>query len=441
MLGARYLCRLYLRSMLQDFSENWSEAYAPDHWTRTLLEKYGVEEDIIAYVGLGIDLILLVILAWIADRIAKNVILRIVKTYVERSKNEWDDLLLKRKVFNNLAHLAPAFIVYQLFPFLFKDFPEMTEIVMWATEIYAVVVVILVINSFLNAVRDILFKTDRFKDKPVGSYVQLAKIIMYLFGGVYLISLVVGINPLTILAGMGAATAVLLLIFRDTILGLVASITISANDMVRIGDWVSFEKYGADGDVTEISLTTVKVQNWDATITTVPTYAFMSDAFKNWRNMQSIGARRIKRSLHLKMSTVKLVTPDLLERYKKIELVQSFIDERQAEIQKFNEEHHVDKSVQINGRNMTNIGLYRRYAQEYISRNPKIAKDQTLMVRQLEPTELGIPIEIYCFSNDTRWTVYEGIQADIMDHLMAAAQYFDLEVFESPTGDFSKLGK
>ncbi len=427
--------------MLQGFSENWSEEYAPGHWTRTLLENYGVREEIIAYVGLGIDLILLVLMAWIADRIAKNVILRIVKSYVERSKNEWDDLLLKRKVFNNLAHLAPAFIVYQLFPLLFKDFPEMTETVMWLTEIYAVIVVMMVANSFLNAARDILFKTERFKDKPVGSYVQLGKIIMYLFGGVYLISMLIGINPLTILAGMGAATAVLLLIFRDIILGLVASITISANDMVRIGEWVSFEKYGADGDVTEISLNTVKVQNWDATITTVPTYAFMSDAFKNWRNMQSIGARRIKRSLHLKMSTVKLVTPEMLERYKKIELVQNFIDERQSEIEKFNKEHNVDKSVQINGRNMTNIGLFRRYAQEYIGRNPNIAKDQSLMVRQLEPTELGIPIEIYCFSNDTRWAVYEGIQADIMDHLMAATQYFDLEVFESPTGDFSKFGQ
>ena len=427
--------------MPQGFANNWSKEYAPDHWTRKLLENYGVQEDIIAYVGLGIDILILLLLAWIADRIAKTFILRMVRAYVTRSKNEWDDLLLERKVFNNLAHLAPAFVVYELFPFFFQDFPEATVLLLQAVEIYAVVVVIMVANSFLNAVRDILFKTERLKDKPIGSYVQLGKIILYLFGGVYLISLILGVNPLSILAGMGAATAVMLLIFRDTILGLVASITISANDMVRIGDWVSFSKYGADGDVIEISLTTVKVQNWDATITTVPTYAFMSDAFKNWRKQQALGVRRIKRSLHFKMGTIKLVDVEMLERFKKIELVKDYIDIRQTEIDTFNQEHNIDRDTLINGRNMTNIGVFRHYAQAYLAQNPMVAKDQTMMVRQLEPTESGIPLEIYCFSTDTRWVYYEGIQADIMDHLMAAARYFDLEIFENPTGDFSVLKK
>jgi len=425
--------------MIQGFSENWREEYAPDHWTRSLLEKYEISPEIVAYVGLGIDLLILLLVAWIADRIAKLVILRLVSAYVKRSKNQWDDLFLERKVFNNLAHLAPAFAVYQLFPLFFKDFEGLTNLLLRATEIYAVVVVVMVANSFLNAVRDILFKTESLKDKPIGSYVQLAKITMYMFGGVYLISLLIGKDPLAIMAGFGAATAVLLLIFRDTILGLVASITISANDMVRIGDWVSFDKYGADGDVIEISLTTVKVKNWDATITTVPTYAFMSDAFKNWRNMQALGARRIKRSLSVTMSTVKLVNSEMLERYKKIQLIQPFIDQRQQEIEKYNAEHKADKSVQINGRNMTNLGLFRRYAEEYIRRNPHISKELTLMVRQLEPSELGIPLELYCFSTDTRWVYYESIQADIMDHLIAATAYFDLEVFERPTGNLNHL--
>ena len=425
--------------MIQGFSENWREEYAPDHWTRSLLEKYEISPEIVAYVGLGIDLLILLLVAWIADRIAKLVILRLVSAYVKRSKNQWDDLFLERKVFNNLAHLAPAFAVYQLFPLFFKDFEGLTNLLLRATEIYAVVVVVMVANSFLNAVRDILFKTESLKDKPIGSYVQLAKITMYMFGGVYLISLLIGKDPLAIMAGFGAATAVLLLIFRDTILGLVASITISANDMVRIGDWVSFDKYGADGEVIEISLTTVKVKNWDATITTVPTYAFMSDAFKNWRNMQALGARRIKRSLSITMSTVKLVNSEMLERYKKIQLIQPFIDQRQQEIEKYNAEHKADKSVQINGRNMTNLGLFRRYAEEYIRRNPHISKELTLMVRQLEPSELGIPLELYCFSTDTRWVYYESIQADIMDHLIAATAYFDLEVFERPTGNLNHL--
>lgn len=425
--------------MTQGFSENWKEEYAPDHWTRSLLEKYEISPEIVAYIGLGIDLLILLLVAWIADRIAKLVILRLVSSYVKHSKNQWDDLFLERKVFNNLAHLAPAFAVYQLFPLFFKDFEGLTHLLLRATEIYAVVVVVLVADSFLNAVRDILFKTESLKDKPIGSYVQLAKITMYMFGGVYLLSLLIGKDPLAIMAGFGAATAVLLLIFRDTILGLVASITISANDMVRIGDWVSFDKYGADGDVIEISLTTVKVKNWDATITTVPTYAFMSDAFKNWRNMQALGARRIKRSLSITMSTVKLVNTEMLERYKKIQLIQPFIDQRQQEIEKSNEEHKADKSVQINGRNMTNLGLFRRYAEEYIRRNPHISKELTLMVRQLEPSELGIPLELYCFSTDTRWVYYESIQADIMDHLIAATAYFDLEVFERPTGNLNYL--
>ena len=212
--------------MLQGLSDNWSEEYAPDHWMRTLLEHYGVREDVIAYVGLGIDLVILVILAWIASHLAKNVILRLVAAYVKRSANEWDNLLLERKVLNNLAHLAPAWVVYQLFPLLFKDFGGLTNLVMRGTELYAVVVVIMVANSFLNAVRDILFQTERFKDKPIGSYIQLARIIIYFIGGVCLISLLMGIKPLTILAGMGAATAVLLLVFRDMILGLVASVTL-----------------------------------------------------------------------------------------------------------------------------------------------------------------------------------------------------------------------
>ena len=281
-----------------------------------------------------------------------------------------------------------------------------------------------------------------FEGKPISSYIQVILIVVYIAGGVFIISTILDKSAVAILTTFGAATAVILLIFRDTLLGLVASIQIAGNDMVRIGDWVSMPKYGADGDVLEINLTTVKVRNWDKTISTVPTYAFISDSFVNWRGMTNLGVRRIKRSINIDLQTVKFISPEMREHFLKFERVSGFIKERQKEIDQYNADTNSDKSIYLNGRQMTNLGLFRRYAEAYLNEHPKIAKGETLMVRQLQPTEMGVPLEIYCFSADIEWLKYEGIQSDIMDHLLSAVSYFDLAVFQRPSGNnFSTISK
>ena len=278
-----------------------------------------------------------------------------------------------------------------------------------------------------------------FKNKPINSYVQLVKTLIYLFSIIILISILIGKSPLYLLTALGAVSAIILLIFRDTILGFTASIQISANDMVRVGDWVSLPKYGADGDVTEINLVTVKIKNWDNTISTVPTYAFINDSFKNWRGMSESGGRRIKRYLSFNMQTVKFADDEFLKKLSKIQILTNFIEQSQLRINKFNGEQNADKSELANGRHMTNIGLFRNYAELYLKSNPLLNVEMTTMVRQLQPTELGIPLEIYCFSKNQEWIAYEQLSSDLFDHLIAVSTKFDLKIFQSPTGDDFKL--
>lgn len=264
---------------------------------------------------------------------------------------------------------------------------------------------------------------------------QVVLLVLYLIAGILIFSQLTGRSALAFLTAMGAASAVLMLIFKDTILGFVASIQISANDMVRVGDWITMAKYGADGDVEEINLTTVKVVNFDKTITTIPTYALIADSFQNWRGMQNSGGRRIKRSILVKINSIRHLGSEELDALRRIQLLRPYIDERRAEIERYNNEHRVDEGLLINGRHLTNIGLYRKYIELYIQAHPGIHPGMTRMVRQLAPNEHGLPLEIYCFTNDTRWLVFEGIMADIFDHLLAVNEYFHLEVFESPAAD------
>jgi miniconductance mechanosensitive channel len=255
------------------------------------------------------------------------------------------------------------------------------------------------------------------------------------------ISIVIDQSPLILLSGLGALTAVILLIFKDSILGLVAGIQLVANDMVRPGDWIEMPKYGADGDVIEITLNTVKVQNWDKTITTIPTYALISDSFKNWRGMQESGGRRIKRAVYVDVSSVRFCTPEMTAKFSRIKVLEEYIARKQAEMREYNEKHGIDDAVLVNGRRMTNLGTFRAYLVEYLKRHPKIHQDMTFLVRHLQPTELGLPIEIYVCSNDQEWSNYEGIQADIFDHIFASLPEFGLRPFQSPTGsDIASLG-
>ncbi|MBT8320932.1 MAG: mechanosensitive ion channel family protein, partial [Eudoraea sp.] len=301
------------------------------------------------------------------------------------------------------------------------------------------ILVIQITKSVLLSIRDYLKSLPRFRDKPIDSFIQVFMIFAWLAGIMTIFAIITDTTIWKFLTALGAASAVILLIFKDTILGLVASIQVSANDMVRIGDWISFDKYGADGDVIEINLATVKVQNWDKTITTIPTYALISDSFKNWRGMQDSGGRRIKRSVILKQDSVHFLNAKEIENLKEIALVKNYLVDRSEKINQFNEERNVDKSLMINGRNLTNLGVFRKYVETYLENHSAVNKEMTMMTRQLQPTPKGIPLEIYVFSKDKRWQNYEFIMADIFDHLISAVPYFGLEIFELPSSlDFGK---
>ena len=347
---------------------------------------------------------------------------------------------MENKVFITLSHIAPAVVVYLTTPYIFEDFSGAIPYILRLVNIYISTILIIVVINFLNTLKHYFENIKLFKDNPLDSYFQLIKIAIYIIGGIIILSFLLNKSPLYLFSALGAMTVVLLLIFKDTLLGFVASIQLSANNMIKIDDWVSMPKYGADGDVIEINLTTIKIQNWDKTITTIPTYAFISESFKNWRGMSESGGRRIKRSLNIKISSIKFCTLEMLERFKNVQLIKDYIEEKSNTIEEYNKEHKIDKSYLINGRHLTNIGIFRVYAEAYVKNNSDINLDMTCMVRQLLPTEKGLPIEIYTFSNRQEWVTYEGIMSDIFDHLIAAVPEFELEVFQNPTGtDFRKL--
>ncbi len=333
------------------------------------------------------------------------------------------------------------FIEYFL-SIVFFDFPKVETFFIRITSALIVFVFILIVNRFLSTTKDILSEKSQFKDKPIQSYIQVVKIIISIILTVIIISLLTGIEPSTFLTSLGAASAIVLLIFKDTILGFVGSLQLGANDMVRIGDWVTMEKYGADGTVEEISLATVKVRNFDRTITTIPTYAMVSDAFKNWRGMTESDGRRIKRAVKINIDTIKFADEDLLDRLKNIKVLNEFITNRQEEIRKYNEENGFTGANAINGRKQTNLGIFRKYIEHYLKHKVEINQDMLLMVRQLEPTETGIPLEVYCFTKSKVWMEYESAQSDIFDHILSMVPVFDLKIFEQPSGnDFRSLSR
>ncbi len=373
-------------------------------------------------------------------KIAQLIINKFIRRVERCVSAQWSNVLLKG-AFAKLPHIIPAIYITGALPFIFSDYPTWVPAINALSSAYISLVVIRIISSAISASYVYFSTSSKFKDRPIASFTQLAKIIVWTIGTIFILSIFIDSNPLALFGALGAVSAVILFIFKDTILGFIASVQLTVNDMVRIGDWVSVPKYGADGDVIGISLTTIKVSNWDKTITTVPTYSFVSDSFKNWRGMQESGGRRIKRSINIKISSVRFCDDEMLERYAKIELVREHIEQRSDDILTYNTEKNVNTETSIvNGRRMTNIGIFRTYILNMLKNNPNINHDMTHMTRQLEPTETGIPIEIYCFSRIKTWIEYEGIQSDIFDHIMAAARHFDLEIFESPTGsDLQRL--
>ncbi|HSG68366.1 MAG TPA: mechanosensitive ion channel domain-containing protein, partial [Bacteroidales bacterium] len=382
------------------------------------------------------------IAAVIGFYLTRYFIIRAIHILVVRSKSKWDDVLADNKVFIRLAYLAPAVIINFMAEFILTDMAVLVRIVELITGIYIIIVLINVLFSIINSVYEIYQTFDVAKEKPIKGYLQVLKIIIYIVAGVAVISIIIGEKSVGWIAGFGAFSAILMLVFKDPILGFVGGIQLSANNMVRIGDWIEMPKYGADGTVIDISLTTVKVQNWDKTITTIPTYTLVTDYFKNWRGMEESGGRRIKRSINIDMNSVKFCTLEMLERFRKFEYVTDYIDKTEKVLSDYNAKRNIDNSVMVNGRRQTNLGVFRAYLKSYLEDNPKLNKEMTFMVRQLQPTSEGIPMEIYVFSKDQEWEKYETIQADIFDHVLAVIPAFDLRVFQNPSGhDFSNFAK
>lgn len=375
-----------------------------------------------------------ILVALLANFVARKLIVRFLHSMFRRTKVRWDDRIAQRGVLLRLSRVAPALILYAAGGFVAPEFTWVGEAIRRVTTAWIVLAAAFTIDASIDVFHDFYQERAYSKRRPIKGFVQLGKVALFLVVGVVVITTILNQSPLGILSGLGAMSAVLLLIFRDSILGFVSGIQLSANNMVQIGDWIEMPKYDADGDVIDITLQSIKVQNWDKTITTIPVYALTSDSFRNWRGMSESGGRRIKRAIHIDMRSVRFVSDEMMQRYGRFSRIRDYITERQREIDKYNRENEIDLSDSVSGRRMTNLGIFRAYVQAYLRSNPQVRQDMTFLVRQLPPGPTGIPIEIYVFSADQRWAQYEDIQGDIFDHLLAVIPEFDLRVFQQPSG-------
>jgi len=409
------------------------------NWYVGLLSGTGMSDGMGIFIENATIIVVTILLALLADFIVKRVIISSIAALTKRTKNDWDDVFVKQKVFNRLAHLAPALIVYYSLQYIFEA-EKLVTFLGNLTQTYMILVVLMVIDSVLNAMHEIYMKLPISQGRNIKGYIQVVKIIFYTMGIILIISVYSGETPKALMAGVGAMAAVLMLVFKDTILGFVASIQLSANKMVNVGDWISMPKYNADGDVIDISLNTVKVQNWDKTIATIPTYALVSESFNNWKGMEDSGGRRIKRSINIDMNSVTFLDEAQIEKLGNFHLLKDYISNKQKEIAEYNKSLQLEEGTVTNGRKMTNLGTFRKYLEEYLQHHPMISNEMTFLVRHLQPSEKGLPLEIYVFSNDQAWANYEAIQADIFDHILAIMPEFGLQIFQNPTGDdFQKL--
>lgn len=396
-------------------------------------QSLGLKTQVAHILNSVILLLLLTAILYIVDYILRRILMLLMIKTIRRSKTRVDDFLIHNGVLKYATHLVPILIARQALPFIFTGFSRWINITILVTDILLTLTFTFLINAGFKTFRDVLKTNKRFADKPLDSYFQVITIILYAICVIILFSNLTGKDPVGLLTALGAASAIVILVFKDTILGFVASIQVSSNDMVRVGDWIEMTKYGADGTVLSINLSTVKVQNFDKTVTTIPTYALISDSFKNYRTMQKSGGRRIKRSLNIKIGSIRFLQETEINNLKRIKLLKPFIIERQQEIDNYNLTHVDDPTMLVNGRRMTNIGLFREYIKRYLLNNPNIHKQFHLMVRHMQPTEHGLPIEIYAFTTTVDWPKYEGIMADIFDHILAVVPFFHLEIFESPS--------
>ena len=385
-------------------------------------------------------LILLVLLTcWIIHQIVQGPLMRSFERFSSFTNQQWDNVLVEKHFIRRLLHFIPLIILYIFIPPILEGTAVHT-LSITLVNILLLIAGMLTLDALLNSILVIYESSTISKEISITPFVQVVKLLLYFVTVILIISILVQKTPLYILSGLGALTAVLMFVFKDILMGFVGGIQLIANKMVAPGDWIEMTKYGADGDVLEITLTTVKVKNFDNTITTIPTYALINESFKNWRNMNLSGGRRIKRFVYIDLGSIKFCSSEMLERFKLIQLISKTIQDRQQEILEFNKQNNVDESTLVNGRRLTNIGVFRSYVEAYLRHHPMIHQEMTFIVRQLSPGEKGLPIEIYVFCKDTNWTAYESVQADIFDHILAVVPEFDLQVFQEPSGtDFQKL--
>lgn len=382
-----------------------------------------------------IVLFAIIIISLIANFLVKTILLAIIRKVVKKTKNTWDDVLLEKKVFHKLSQLVPILIVYYSIEIAFESYSWAILLIKKLSILYLMVLLVMIIFSFLNAVNEIYNNNvGNKKGTSIKSYIQVVKIFVFFIVAISALSYLLNKEVGYFITGLGAMTAVLMLIFKDSILGLVSGIQLSTNDMVRIGDWISMDERNTDGIVTELSLNTVKVQNWDNTISTIPTYAMITESFSNWRGMEESGGRRIKRSIKIDMNSVKFCDNEMLKKMSKISLIKNYVENKSAEIEQYNKSSNLDTKVLANGRRMTNLGTFRIYITEYLKANDKINKDLILVVRQLEPTANGLPLEIYAFCSMKKLADFEQVQSDIFDHILAIMPEFNLRIFQSPMG-------
>jgi len=406
--------------------------------TENLLE-LGLTTGMVESLVRGGLILLVLLLSWVAHRVSQGPINRSIEKFAHYTIQQWDDILVEKHIVKRILYFIPLILLYVLSSPILTG-TSLLPLSQTLISFLFLIAGMMFLDAMLNALLAIYGKSAISKEISITPFVQVLKLVLYFVTGILLLSLLLQKTPLYFLSGLGALTAVLMFVFKDVLMGFVAGIQLIANKMVAPKDWIEMPKYGADGDVLEITLTTVKVQNFDNTITTIPTYALINESFKNWRNMNLSGGRRIKRYVNIDLGSIKFCSSEMLEQFKRIQLISQYIQNRQEEILVYNKKHQVDESTLVNGRRLTNIGVFRSYVEAYLRQHPMIHKDMTFLIRQLSPRENGLPIEIYVFCKDTNWTAYEAIQADIFDHILAVVPEFDLRVFQEPSGsDFQKI--
>ncbi len=399
----------------------------------------GLSENVVEALVRGSLFLVVLCLSWFVYKIVQGPLNRSLERLSSLTNQQWDNVLVEKHVFQRLLNFVPLILIYVLTSPILAG-TELLALSQTLINVLFLLAAMLTVDALLSALLAIYSSSGISKEISITPFVQVLKLALYFVSGILLLSLLLQKTPLYFLSGLGALTAVLMFVFKDILMGFVAGIQLIANKMVAPKDWIEMPKYGADGDVIEITLTTVKVQNFDNTITTIPTYALINESFKNWRNMNLSGGRRIKRYVNIDLSSIKFCDTEMLERFTKIQLITNAIQDRQAEIKVSNEEKNVDESTIVNGRRLTNIGIFRAYVDAYLRQHPQISNQMTFLVRQLSPRENGLPIEIYVFCIETNWNIYEAVQADIFDHILAVVPEFDLRVFQEPSGsDFQKL--